>query len=71
MLRLSMVSLVCALCSGVFGFGVESMPLDWAKGLFFVFLAAWLVCLIRGVTTVRSIVTQMGHHPMQQSHQGA
>jgi uncharacterized membrane protein YtjA (UPF0391 family) len=66
MLRLSMLSLVCSLSSGVFGFGTEvAAPVDWAKSLFVVFLMLWVVCLVGGIMNVRSILLQAGDRPLR------
>ena len=49
MLRLAMLSLVCAVTSGVFGFGGgAATSLLWAQALFFLFLALALVGFLRG-----------------------
>lgn len=39
MLSVGMLSLICALTSGVFGFGADAPPVwTWQKGSFFLFL---------------------------------
>lgn len=68
MLRISMLSLICSLCSGVFGFGTDLNPsLAWAQGLFFVFLTVWMTSLIAGLAAVRPLNSQV---QMQPFHHG-
>ena len=59
MLRLSLASLICSLSSGVFGFGAGAAPSwIWARGLFFLFLAVWLTCLIGGTVSKPNLLRQ-------------
>ena len=47
MLSIGMLSLICALASGVFGFGADSPPVwTWGKGSFFFFLVVAAVAFI-------------------------
>ncbi len=59
MLRLSLISLVCSLSSGVFGFGSGAAPnWIWARGLFFLFLVVWMACLIVGTASRPTLYRQ-------------
>ena len=47
MLSIGMLSLICALASGVFGFGADAPPVwTWGKGSFFFFLLLAAVSFI-------------------------
>lgn len=67
MLRISLISLMVSLSSGVYGFGAGAAPsFGWARGLFFLFLVLWLVSLIAGTVAQPPLYRR---HPIQRAFQ--
>lgn len=57
MLKWALFFFVIALIAGIFGFtGIETVAMDVAKFLFFLFIAAAVVLLLLGLFVVKSVV---------------
>ena len=60
MLSISLLSLICALTSGVFGFGVDAPPdWTWEKGSFFLFLLVAAVSFVGSTMSRPSLLWEV------------
>lgn len=73
MLNISLLSLICALTSGVFGFGADA-PSDWTweKGSFFFFLllaaAAFVGSTVRRPSLLWEVLDEIRNRRLQHPH---
>ncbi len=75
MLNISLLSLICALASGVFGFGADAPPdWTWEKGSFFFFLllaaVAFVGSTIRRPSLLWELLEEFQGKRIQHPHQG-
>ena len=60
MLSIGLLSLICALMSGVFGFGADAPPVwTWEKGSFFLFLLVAAVSFVVGTLRRPSLLWEV------------
>lgn len=75
MLNISLLSLICALTSGVFGFGADALPdWTWEKGSFFFFLLLAAFALVgstvRRPSLLWEVLDEFHSKRFQHPHQG-